>query len=67
MKKVSYKDIGKYKDEAQREIERMNQTNTFDNLEEVDFYRDKFAQLETAMATASKNKLSMKDFTNQAR
>lgn len=32
MKKVSYKDIGKYKDEAQKEVDRMTQANSFENL-----------------------------------
>jgi hypothetical protein len=44
----------------------MQNSGVFDNLEEADFYRDKFAQLETAMEVASKNKLSMKDFTLQS-
>lgn len=67
MKKASYKEIVKYKDEARKEMERMERANTFENLEEVDFYRDKFAQLDTAMVTASRNKMGMKDFTLQAR
>lgn len=66
MKKVSYKDVKKYKQEAVKEIDRMQNSGVFDNLEEADFYRDKFAQLETAMEVASKNKLSMKDFTLQS-
>jgi hypothetical protein len=32
MKKANYKEIGRYKDEAQKEVERMTQANSFENL-----------------------------------
>jgi hypothetical protein len=41
----------------------MDKSNSFDNYEELDFYKDKFTQLDNAMVNASKNKIAYKQFT----
>lgn len=41
----------------------MQRNAQFEDLEEIDFYRDKFVALQQAMKVASKEKRSMKDFT----
>ena len=48
-------------------MERMQRSNNFDNLEEVDFYQDKFTKLDSALNNALKNKLPMKDYISEAK
>lgn len=48
-------------------MESIQRNNNFDNLEELDFYQDKFTKLDLILNNATASRLSTKDYTNQVK
>lgn len=67
IKKVDRAYIAKYLEDCRKQMESIQRNNNFDNLEELDFYQDKFTKLDLILNNATASRLSTKDYTNQVK